>query len=268
MKAPFKWAGGKRRIAEQVISALGPIKGRYVEPFCGSGAVFFALQEAGEISSALLNDSSLPVTTTLAALNRYSRAVMEALQVLREKQLTIGHVECYEHIKAFVSHPHSLSPAIYAAYFLAANAVGFNGLWRVNKAGTYNVPIGKRGDGTYHDIPTRDLTGHGEALAFANITCADFRALDGIGDGDVVYCDPPYLGKFSGYGADVFSPKDHRDLLEWAEGIKTRGGRVVISGSDTEATREIYGEPTYVVGIANTIGVGNRASTRELIYVV
>lgn len=265
MKSFIRWAGGKRRLIEHIVPLIGNPK-RYVEPFCGSAAIFFALERDGE---SLLNDTSEAVIRTLKGIAKSSSGVTQGLETLRKAQARKGHKKFYRQLVNTFDDP-SLSKDLraYAATFIAVNQTSFNGLWRVNKQGHYNVPIGYRtigGQKVPYDIDPIILTDHAKLLKRAKITCKDFRQIT-LGPGDLGYCDPPYVKQFSSYAEKGFNEKDHMDLRDWIHTQVSNGARVILSGAGNDKTREIYGEPTYVVNRECTIGASKRKATSEFIY--
>lgn len=271
MKPFFRWAGGKQRIADEIIKLIGPIPStsRYIEPFAGGVAVFFALEREGP---ALLNDVSSEVTRTLRGVRDYPQNVSDVLDGYRKLQQQLGHAEAYHRMKQDVM---MTSVEQFAGAFLALNQTCFNGLWRVNQSkGTFNVPIGhrvKKIDGKptklSYDINPLDLSAYSRLLQFAEITCNGYKSIE-VQRGDFVYCDPPYYRQFNGYSKEPFTTKEHHEeLRDWCRRGAARGARVILSGADNEGTRAIYGEPTLELNRACTIGCKDRKRVGELLYV-
>lgn len=263
MKPPIRWAGSKRRLVDHIVPLIGNPK-RYVEPFCGSAAIFFALERDGE---SLLNDTSEAIIRALKGIAKSPLKTTTHLMGLRKTQARRGHQKFYKQLVKTLDI--TLPPDAYAATFIALNQTSFNGLWRVNRQGYYNVPIGYRtigGQKVPYDIDPIILTDYSKLLKKAKITCGDFRTIS-LGPGDLSYCDPPYLNQFSSYAKDGFNETDHRDLMDWIHQQVNNGARVILSGAGNDKTREIYGPPTYVVGRECTIGASNRKATTEFIYV-
>jgi len=243
---PFvKWAGGKRFVAS-ALDELGLLPGpgmykTYVEPFVGGGALFFRLRP----SRALLNDAN-------EELIRAYRAIKE--DVGRLTSALAAHEKAHNHVSSpdqeayyysvRAQDPRFLAPVERAARFIYLNRTCFNGLYRVNSKGVFNVPIGRYANPTICD-PTRLQAAH-YALQGASLRCGDFRLLGPLVErGDFVYCDPPYVpvsatANFTSYTADSFSETDQHDLAllagEWAE----RGAKVLLSNSDAPSVRKTY----------------------------
>lgn len=268
MIPPFRWVGGKRRSAARIIEALGPIKGRYIEPFCGSAAVFFALERTGP---SLLSDSTPIIIDVLSTIRSHPIEIEGAMMWFRERQIRDGHVEFYHLARAELNRclTEGRTGPTTVALFLVLSQISFNGLWRVNRTGLYNVPMGTKGkDKTPYDIRRYDLTPWAKALEDAQLYCRDFGSITAR-EGDVVYCDPPFFGTFDSYTKDSFGVAGHERLVEWAYEQRRRGARIVISGSDSVDTHAIYGHDTKVVRIPiqSTVGASARRKIHEVLYI-
>lgn len=266
MKPLFRWAGGKRRLIKHLLPLIGNPKGRYIEPFCGSAAIFFALEREGP---SILNDVSKSIIKTFKGIATSPTQVNTYLTGMRKLQKEMGHAKFYELITDGIGSYIGGQASYYAARFLAVNQTSFNGLWRVNQSGGYNVPLGYRevgGNKVPYDVKLVELKDHSRLLKKATITCQDFRLIK-LKRGDTTYLDPPYIAQFSAYAEGGFNLEDHADLYKWAQEQVKRGARVILSGAGHEMTEEVYGKPTLIIGRACTIGASNRKKTSEYIYV-
>lgn len=273
VKPFFRWAGGKQRIAKEIIKLIGPIPAtsRYIEPFAGGAAVFFSLEREGP---ALLNDVSMEVASVFSGVEKSPLEVKDILERFAERQKLFGHTEAYEEMREWLPKCRGEDPA-FAGVFLALNQTCFNGLWRVNQSrGEFNVPMGYRvqkrngkPEKLPYDINPLDLSAYSRLLQFAKITCGSYLSIE-VQRGDVVYCDPPYFKQFNGYSRDLFSTKEHHEeLRDWCRAAAAKGTRVILSGADNEGTRAIYGKPTLELNRACTIGCKDRKRVGELLYV-
>jgi len=259
----LKWAGGKR----QLIPAIGhhyPDRfDRYVEPFFGSGAVFFDLLASGRLQgkAVRLADLNPDLIGCYRALRDDAEAVVRALSRLEREHRSDGDA-CYYDVRDRRFNPRraaqasgvakerealaeSYSPAL-AAMLIFLNRTGFNGLFRLNRHGAFNVPAGRYTDPTICDA------GHLRAVAKAfgapgvEINLAGFdETLDDTGPGDFVYCDPPYAplsrtASFSSYTADGFSLTDQTRLCDAVIEASRRGARVVVSNSSAPQILSLY----------------------------
>lgn len=230
---PFlKWAGGKRWLANHLREVIGEVSGSYIEPFLGSAAVFFALQPR----RAILSDRNRELVGAYRALQTQHKAVerhLAAHQRLHRK-------EYYYEIRDSI-------PATFAkraARFIYLNRTCWNGLYRVNLDGRFNVPIGTKNTVL---LESDNFEAVSNALRCAEICHADFQAsLARAKSGDVVFCDPPYTVRhnrngFVKYNEDLFSWADQIRLRDAARVAMDRGARVFITNANHESIRDLYG---------------------------
>ncbi len=205
---------------------------RYVEPFAGSAALFFAIRPA----RALLGDLNEDLVQAFKAVAADAGAVSEALACLRPGRLN------YYCVRAL--RPESLGPAERAARFIYLNRFCFNGLFRTNTRGEFNVPYGAP---KTDNVPTRDhLMACGALLRRASIKRADFReTLARVRCGDFVYLDPPYAVSnrrvFVEYGSSVFGEKDLQELGDLVQEVSNRGATFLASYADCREARRALG---------------------------
>jgi len=259
----LKYAGSKRASVEPIIAALlgsrdpRAYDGLYVEPFFGSGAVFFALRARGYQGHAYLND----VNARLMQLYLTLRDDLEELLAVHDAMpWGPGWEGEYARIRQEFNEKNERSGHValvvdtqQAARFLWLNKSCFNGLYRENKAGEFNVPVGRYAKLTKQDPD--DLRAASKALQNTTITSYDFRVLLDRADGPhrrilrggvVVYADPPYVAltetsDFASYASGGFSTDDQRALALAAIEAARQGARVVLSNHDTPFVRdELY----------------------------
>jgi len=263
MKAkPFlKWAGGKGKLTTKILAALPERIAHYHEPFLGGGAVFFALANANRFDNAYISDANTDLITTYIVVRDHVSDLISELSGYRSTE------DEYYHRRS--SKP--LDSIKLAAWFIYVNKCGFNGLHRVNKKGKFNVPWCRRSDVRIFD--EANLTECSEALSRVSIFSCDFS--DNIGDGrdDVTYLDPPYLpisitANFASYTSPGFSNDDHARLSTKSKQAATRGVTCVVSGADTEATREFYkGFAFETVSVRRSIAA-NKESRKAITEVI
>jgi DNA adenine methylase len=232
---PFlKWAGGKAQLLVQ-FERLFPARGsyaRYLEPFLGGGAVFFHLRP----DVAVLADVNVEIVDCYEAVRTCPE---EVIRELEQHEYTSDH---YYAVRAEV--PPSL-PAR-AARTIYLNKTGYNGLYRVNSRGGFNVPIGRYANPGFRSPGLfRTLRACSAALAGATLTSGDFDVmLAGAGKGDFVYLDPPYVPLsptgFTSYIPGGFGWDDQERLAASCAGLAKRGARFMLSNSDTPAVRKLY----------------------------
>lgn len=238
--APFvKWAGGKTQLLPE-IGAYVPRFTRYFEPFLGGGALFFHLASRMQFS-AQLSDANREL------INAYN-------MVKNDVESLIAHLDRHErgYRKAPAKYYYRLRSAQpednleSAARFIALNKTCYNGLYRVNRSGAFNVPMG-----TYRNPTICDRKQMRNASAVLNycdtkiVACDYKQALTGARDGDFVYIDPPFnplspTAHFVDYTQNGFGEQDQIELAQSFRELDMKGCNVLLSNSDTKLTRDLY----------------------------
>ncbi len=232
---PFlKWAGGKQRLLPQYAEYLPQKKDykRYIEPFLGGGALYYLLNP----SSAILSDINYELIEVYTIVRDEPEDLIDALQN-------------YHNDKDFYYEVRSLDPAELSsiervARFIFLNKTCFNGLYRVNQQGRFNVPFGR-----YKNPKIRDVDGimnASQRLQNTLLRSADFEWIrDCCEANDFVYFDPPYAplnatSNFTGYTNNGFSAEDQIRLSELFHHLNERECLVMLSNSDVPAIRDLY----------------------------
>ena len=264
---PFvKWAGGKRSLIPALARHFPDEIGTYWEPFVGGGAVFFAF--AKRIKHAILSDTNEELVLTYQVVKDDVEALIEQLrQHKRKHERRAG--QTYKDGKTYYARVRASEPSDpveIAARFIYLNKTCYNGLYRVNSQGRFNVPEGRYRN---PDICNADrLREASQALQSAAIRAGDFASIVQPARHALVYCDPPYDGVFTGYQASGFGENDQGRLRNAAKAWTRSGARVVLSNADTPAMRELYGDFRIHEAAAprpiNSKGTG-RGSAAELI---
>jgi DNA adenine methylase len=241
-KPVIKWAGGKRKLLSEILARTPETINRYYEPFAGGAAVFFALANRKKFRTAFLNDLNKELIETYKVIQ--SSDVKHLVEILKT----------YPHSRDFYNSLRALpvaeisSPLVRAARFIYLNRTGFNGLYRVNKSGQFNVPFGRYTNPTICD--EEGLLRAHESLQGVHLLSLDFPEVLRLAiTGDFVYFDPPYLpvsktSNFVSYTSGGFGINDHRRLAETMRDLRDHGVKVVLSNSDTPQIREIFQEFT------------------------
>ena len=252
VRPPLKWAGGKRQLLPTLRRLYPDAFDRYVEPFFGSGAVFFDLFTQGRLAgrAARLFDVNPDLIGCYRMLRDHSAHVIAALSRLARDHRTRGDAFYYEvrdhrfnvlrasdgRVPSSPAAADDYTPDL-AAMLIFLNRTGFNGLFRLNRDGAFNVPVGRYTNPTICDAD--HLRQVSAAFGSPNVTleCRRFdEALDEAGAGDFVYCDPPYAplsrtASFAHYSAGGFTAIDQRRLQHAVIDACRRGASVVVSNS-------------------------------------
>lgn len=237
---PFvKWVGGKRQLLAQFKEnnlyppkGFNPETGRYFEPFTGGGAVFFDLLP----KKAVLSDMNKELVTTYFVIRDNVELLIESL---RQHQV---NKEYFLDIRA--KNPSELSDVEIASRFIYLNRTCFNGMYRVNKSGGFNVPYGKAANPTICDDVNLKRVSH--ALKNVEIHHRDYKlVLDEARKGDFIYFDPPYYplsdtSSFTSYTAEGFLKKEQEELRDLVLELDKKGCYVMLSNSDAPFINEIY----------------------------
>jgi len=261
---PFvKWAGGKRQLLEELTNGLPEIE-NYHEPFIGGGALFFRLEAMNRIKTAYLSDSNEEL------INAYTIIKNEVFELMAELAAPKYANEETIYYKIRASKP--TSNVERAARFIYLNKTAFNGLYRVNSKGGFNVPFGRYENPKILDS-TNLLLVH-RALQKDELYCGDFAVvLKNAKRGDLVYFDPPYYpisktSNFTSYTANSFSEKDQERLMRTFKTLDSRGCHVILSNSHSEFVADLYSEfkpeVVYASRAINCKGDG-RGRIKELI---
>jgi len=252
MPAPIKWAGGKGNLGHVILPILerqgasATSEKRYVDLFCGSLALPLAFRPRralfNDVNEGLINlyevirDHHEPLLLELAELNQAEKNSAAAFNAMRDEFNMVKKTD-------YRSNPES--KVRMAALFVYLNKRGFNGLYRENRHGDFNVPYRNNKGGIFSPAVIGDLHTY---FSENDITfsCRPYHELlDELGPDDVVYMDPPYYpsdtSKFVGYSARGFGPEDQVKLRDFCDTLHARGIQFVASNAPCDAVRELYG---------------------------
>lgn len=253
----LKWAGGKRQLLPALRRYYPRGFSRYFEPFVGSGAVFLDLHNSGALTGreARLSDVNADVIGCYRVVRDRVDEVITALQALeaghragsREHFYDVRDRQFNPQRRDLPSAADDYTPDL-AAMLIYLNRTGYNGLFRVNSQGRFNVPLGRYG--AIRICDSANLRRVSAALARPGVTL-DVRlfeeALVDAADGDFVYLDPPYApvsatASFTSYTAARFGPEQQRALQRTVIALATRGARVLLSNSVTPEISALYAD--------------------------
>lgn len=238
---PFlKWVGGKAGLLAQFDEFFPARVARYYEPFVGGGAVFFHLRHRFPQMSAFLRDNNPELIATYQAVRDHPSELMQRLDDHLARYLP--NREPYYYL---VRSQHHLTDNVdRAARVVFLNKTCFNGLWRVNARGEFNVPIGSHKNPALYD--RENIEAASLALRDTNIAVQDFReTLNESRRGDFIYVDPPYhpislTANFTSYTKGVFGAKEQQELAAHFTEAAQRGVRLMLSNSDAPFIHELY----------------------------
>jgi DNA adenine methylase len=236
---PFvKWAGGKSSLVGEIATRIprGRSFERYLEPFVGAGALFFWIRRSFPGVDCVIAD------TNAELVNAY-RAIRDDVDRVLAKLETHQSLHSEDHYYT-VRRAAPRDSAERAARFVYLNRTCYNGLYRVNRRGAFNVPIGR------YDHPRivdrENLLAVATCLRGVTIEAADFEAVtEGAGPGDLIYLDPPYhplseTSAFTSYTTSGFGMEEQRRLARVFERLSRRGAFAILSNSSADFVREIY----------------------------
>ncbi len=261
---PFvKWAGGKRQLIPAMTAHFPRRFGRYFEPFLGGGAVLFHVlsQDAGQ--RCHVSDLNSDLVLTYVTVRDRVEDLIESLE---------GHSRGYLAAKSdYYYKVRAQAPADQVSKcsrLIFLNRTCFNGLYRVNSKGRFNVPLGRYSNPNI--VNEGNLRAASRALQSGAITirCGDFgTVLAGAGRGDFVYLDPPYqpvsrTASFTSYTSRNFGGGDLRRLAQTCDDLDSRGCKVVFSNSDTPEVRELFGRRWEVLEIQANRAINSNPGRR------
>ena len=258
MAKPFlKWVGGKTKLVNQITSNFPKIQeeNKYIEPFVGGGAVYFKLNP----KKSLLLDSNADLIATYCAVRDNVEGVHKELApIIKYSTIT----KYYSIRSVYNEEKSSLSNEKLAAYFIYLNKTCFNGIYRVNKNGHFNVPKGDSVESVEFDFNNLRLAS--EALKNAKICCLDFRHIGPYcNPGDLVYFDPPYDNTFTSYTTKAFARDSQRDLRNLALELIEKGCFVLVSNSNTSFIKDLYLKDFDILNLHAYKSVSGKAHGRK-----
>jgi DNA adenine methylase len=259
---PFlRWAGGKTWFVKRYSKQLAELAfDAYHEPFLGGGSVFFSMPSFGK---AHLADRNTELIETYSAVKECPEEVISALAEYRNDEASYYDAR-------------SSSPSgdiAKAARFIFLNQTSYNGIYRVNLRGEYNVPFGRR---TKNFLDPDAILAASVKLRSANLYSEDFsQSIYRVSAGDLVFIDPPYTvshnkNGFIKYNKNLFNLEDYYRLRDYVEAIRGIGAKYILTNAAHEKVREIFnfGDRVHEVSRANLIGglKAARGQISELIF--
>ena len=239
----LKWAGGKTQMLNDILPKIPTSYCRYIEPFFGGGALFFALNP----SDGVIADSNPEL------INVYKQVAEHVDDVIIYLQKYENTEEMFYTVRSQEWHELKLPEA--AARTIYLNKTCFNGLYRVNKKGQFNVPFGHYKNPKICDDEA--LYTASAVLKKATIVCADYLQVlkDYARPGDFIFLDPPYLpiseySDFKRYTKEQFYEEDHIELAQEVQRLHELGCHVILTNSNHPLVHELYG--SYNIDVKQT----------------
>lgn len=232
----IKWAGGKRQLLPELKKRIPLDFNRYFEPFIGGGALFFDLMP----SNAYISDINPELVNLYKVVRDNLSELILDLSTHKNTQEYFSEIRSLDRNADYAK----LSSVKRASRFIYLNKTCFNGLYRVNSRGFFNVPFGRYSNPNFLD--EENLYAVSEFLQTAQIECANFdNILNFVSKGDFVYFDPPYIplsttASFTSYSKEDFGMTEQIALKELCEKLDAMGVKFMLSNSDTPVSNELY----------------------------
>ena len=250
---PFlRWAGGKKWLVRKIISSFDVSQfSSYHEPFVGGGAMLFYFQP----NNAYISDSNEQLIQTYITVRN---SIDDVIEVIRG----FGRTEDDYY---FVRGLQTDDSVVRAAKFIYLNQLSYNGIYRVNSKGGYNVPWGKR---VNYQFDFENLTKVSNYLQGVQIDSMDFEdCIDNVHQNALVFLDSPYthskiLNGFIQYNQKVFTEEDQSRLSYLIDRIKERGAYYILTNADHPRIKEIFDKHDNVIPISRSSGIGGKNAQR------
>ena len=247
MEPILKWAGGKRQLLKELLKHVSKNDLQthtYFEPFIGGGALFLHLAP----TKAVINDVNVELVGMYTVVREQPEQLIEQLIIYKE-----GYPNNYEEIRSLDRNPDfsEVSQVIRAARFIYLNKTCYNGLYRVNSQGYFNVPMGKyKNPDIVNEFRIRKLSEYLNKNK-VKISNVDFeKAVKSAKAGDFVYFDPPYdyeTTGFTTYSADGFTREDLERLKHTCDTLIKKGCIVMVSNNDTSFVNQLFSDDNYQI---------------------
>ena len=266
----IKWPGGKRQLLPTITELMPKGIGSYYEPFIGGGALFFSSHPYG----STINDLNSALMATYLQIKINADAVCDAMDRIQTEYNSLPSKNekdaYYYQLRDSFNHRtlSSLHTPEMAAIFIFLNKAGFNGLYRVNRDGKFNVPSAHKDN--IHLYARENIKSMSALLSDTCLQCGDF--ISGYASakrGDFVLFDPPYYGTFDNYQEGGFSEADHKALFNLYQTLSRRGVYCMQTNNDCEYIRNLYYDYTIIpVDVKRNINRdGKNRTGREIIII-
>lgn len=237
----IKWAGGKRQLLPEIVKRMPTAFKRFYEPFFGGGALFFSLSP----EQAVLSDINSQLINAYQQIKISPYKIISTLEQIQNKHNSLKND--IEQTKYYLTKRNEFNQCILnniltvksASLFIFLNKAGYNGLYRVNKKGLFNVPSSHRKILKMFDAENIFAASH--ALQKCTIKCGDFEdACRDARSGDFIFLDPPYYDSFDTYQSGGFSEADHIRLARLFKKLSKEGVYCIETNSNCDFIKELY----------------------------
>lgn len=236
-----KWAGGKCQLLEQ-FEPFFPVKvNRYFEPFVGSGAVFFYIKQTRKPDYCMISDNNENLMNLYIAVRDNLNELLDLLKKYKKEHMKDPKKYYYQQRKEFNKTKDMLIKSTLLIYL---NKTCYNGLYRVNSQGEFNVPMGSYRDPSI--VQRKILEQASQLLQNVTIKSMNFeKILDFAESGDFIYFDPPYYpisttSSFTSYQKEIFLDEEQKHLAKVFQKLDGRGCMVMLSNSDSSFIHDLY----------------------------
>lgn len=258
----IKWVGGKRQLVDKIKEKMPNTYGTYYEPFFGGGAVFFDICP----KKAVINDSNCQLISLYKQIKTQPQQVIRYLNILQKEYNDLSDMK--EKDDYYISKREEFNIHITknilnnktAALFIFLNKSGFNGLYRVNSKGLFNVPSAHKQKINIFD--EENILEVSKILKKCDIKLGDFEtACKNAKEKDLVFFDSPYYDTFDTYQANGFSESDHKRLFNLFDELSNKGVYCIATNSNTEFIKTLYNK--YIIEVVDVKRMINCDATKR-----
>lgn len=244
---PFiKWVGGKGKLISELEKYFPKEFNRYYEPFVGGGALFFYLKQTKNISFSSINDINSKLITAFIQIQQNPEKLITLLKNIETeyKKLSLEDQEKFFYQKRELYNKENNDELTTAAYLIFLNKTCFNGMYRENSKGEYNIPFGDQKNATVCD--EKNILAVSECLKNTDITNQSFEeSINNCQKGDFIYFDPPYYpinttSNFTSYSRSTFGSREQEKLKSVFTDLAQKGCFVMLSNSNTPYIIDLY----------------------------
>lgn len=261
--SPLKWVGSKQKILSNILPYIGEPR-TFVEPFIGSATVSLNVHA----QKYVMNDMNYDL------INLYLHLINDSDLILEESKqyfYSMNSDRYYSVREQFNASP--VDSVGRASLFLVLNKFAFNGVCRYNKSGMFNVPYGKSISKSFPQKEINDFIKHFDSkeIVWSHGDFANEKLYENLGEGDVVYFDPPYLpaeefeSNFTSYTKEDFSNIQHQHIVEICKRLSSNGVICLVSNHLTSITKDLYNDAQQLVTIPKQRLISAKKDSRILI---